>query len=312
MTNIQYVDLQVNGYAGVDFNSPNLTEAGVRKAAEAMRFDGVRWALPTVITASPEDMSYCIRTLVSAVENQPDVADIFAGIHIEGPFLSRHAGFIGAHPPAHAKDADIDLMSRLLDVGAGHVRLVTLAPEVDVAGRLTRFCVRQGVRVAAGHTDATVNQLECCIDEGLSLFTHLGNGCPQLLNRHDNILLRALSFADRISYSLIADSFHVPAMLFSLLLRWIPTEHLVVVSDAISATSLGPGVYQLGEREVQIGSDKAARDASGEHFVGAASSMADAEHWLRTTLQLGEDDLRILLSTNAMRWLNQASLGDGT
>ena len=303
---IKYIDLQVNGYVGVDFNDPSVTIEQIGEAAFAMQQCGVTTALPTVITASKEDMLACISNLVNAIRNDVTVASVFSGIHIEGPFLSPLPGYIGAHPAEHAQAEDGDLLRELCDACDGLARIVTLAPEVDLTGGMTAYCASQGIRVAAGHTDAGLEDLRRCIDAGLSLFTHLGNGCPRLMDRHDNIIYRALQFRDRISYSLIADGFHVPEILFRLLLDWIPHDRLIVVSDAISAAGLGPGTYRLAHREVTIGPDKAARDPSGEHFVGAACSMRDADEWLANQLGLSDDQRRNLLLINAGNFLNCA------
>lgn len=303
--NPQYVDLQVNGYVGVDFNAPTTMQAQLLKAAHAMRADGVVAALPTVITGSLDVMCQCISNLRLAIESQAEVGDVFQGIHIEGPFLSPEPGYIGAHPVQYALRSDLRALERLLEAAGPWARLLTLAPEVDTDGSLTRLCIERGVSVAAGHTNASLNQLENCIAAGLSMFTHLGNGCPRLMDRHDNIIYRALRFRHHLTYSLIADGFHVPQVLFENLLEWVPSEHLLVVSDAISAAGLGPGTYQLGERLVTIGADKAARDPSGEHFVGAASSMRDAEHWLTRSLQLDACVRRKLLFENPTRLLDR-------
>jgi N-acetylglucosamine-6-phosphate deacetylase len=299
-----YVDLQVNGYKGIDFNDPDTGPAQILSAAEAMIADGVTTAMPTVITGSLEAMCRCITNLRAAIENNASIASIFCGIHLEGPFLSPMPGYIGAHPVQHARACDTQALEQLLDCSGHWVKLVTLAPEVDVHAELTKICRDRKIIVAAGHTDASLGQLEKCVDAGLSLFTHLGNGCPRLMDRHDNIIYRALRLRDRLRYSLIADGFHIPQLLFEHLLDWIPLDNLLVVSDAISAAGLGPGVYQLGGRQVNIGPDKAARDASGEHFVGAASSMRDADQWLTETLRLNLQDRRRLLVENPLRVLH--------
>ncbi|MDX1930597.1 MAG: N-acetylglucosamine-6-phosphate deacetylase [Pirellulaceae bacterium] len=298
-----YVDLQVNGYQGIDFNQPGRTVAELRFAAEAMQRDGVRKALPTLITGSIEDMCACIHGLRNAIETDELCHQLFAGIHLEGPFLSRKPGFIGAHPPQHALDTNLDALSKLVECGQGLVKLVTLAPEVDLEGRMTRFLVEQKVVVSAGHTDASLDAMDCCIEAGLSLFTHLCNACPPEMNRHDNIIYRALRRCDRLRYTLIADGFHVPKLLFENLLQWVPLERLAVVSDAISAAGLGPGVYRLAGREVAIGHDKAARDPSGKHFVGSACSMRDADRWLIDSIGLNETQRKALLATNPATWL---------
>lgn len=293
-----YVDLQINGFVGVDFNCPTTSESDIERAASALRAIGVETALPTVITASPDVMTQCLENLCDAIERSSNVAAVFKGIHIEGPFLSREPGYIGAHPVAYASNADKGLLKELLLASRGLAKIVTLAPEVDLKGELTELCKEQGAVVAAGHTDASVRDLERCVAAGLSMFTHLGNGCPRLMDRHDNIIYRALRFSDQLKYSLIADGFHCPQTIFENLLKWVPLENLLVVSDAISAAGLGPGTYPLGERTVKIGEDGAARDASGEHFVGSASSMADADSWLKETLGLNAGLRRQLLQQN--------------
>ena len=147
-----YVDLQVNGYKGIDFNQPGRSVAELRVAAEAMVEDGVRHALPTIITGSIADMCSCIASLRAAIESDPVCRAVFSGIHLEGPFLSRETGFIGAHPPQHALEADLSSLAELIDCGGGLVKLMTLAPEVDRRADLTRYLVDRGVSVSAGHT----------------------------------------------------------------------------------------------------------------------------------------------------------------
>lgn len=298
-----YVDLQVNGYKGIDFNQPQRSVAELRFAADAMLRDGVRHALPTLITGSLEHMCECMRALRVAIERDSVCRELFLGIHLEGPFLSRKPGFVGAHPQQHALESSLSKLEQLIESGAGLVKLVTLAPEVDRGGALTRFLVDRDVIVSAGHTDASLDELDCCIEAGLKLFTHLGNACPPEMNRHDNIIYRALRRSDRLHYTLIADGFHVPKVLFENILNWVPRNRLAVVSDAISAAGLGPGVYHLAGREVSIGPDKAARDPSGKHFVGSACSMRDADHWLLTSLGLSAEERRDLLVTNPASWL---------
>lgn len=298
-----YVDLQVNGYCGIDFNQSGRSVSELRAAADAMVREGVRHALPTIITGSIEDMCACMHSLRCAIESDSVCRAVFVGIHLEGPFLSRKPGFIGAHPPQHALEANTAVLTRLIDAGGGLVKLMTLAPEVDADGAMTRYLVDHGVRVSAGHTDASVDDLKRCIDCGLDLFTHLCNACPPEMNRHDNIIYRALRCSDRLRYTLIADGFHVPKLLFENLVNWIPMERLAVVSDAISAAGLGPGVYRLAGREVTIGEDKAARDPSGKHFVGSACSMRDADVWLMESLGLGDEVRRKLLVENPSNWL---------
>lgn len=298
-----YVDLQVNGYVGVDFNDPETTPVDLKKAALAMAEHGVTLALPTVITGDLERMCRCITNLRRTIEADAEVAAVFQGLHIEGPFISKQPGYIGAHPMQDALPQDLRALEKICDAGGPWTRLLTLAPEIDIQGRMTKFCDERGILVAAGHTDASLDQIDQCLEAGLQLFTHLGNGCPKQMDRHDNIIYRAVSRADRLKFSLIADGFHVPQLLFGLLLKWLPPENIAVVSDAISAAGLGPGTYKLGQRSVTIGPDRAARDPGGQHFVGSASTMADANRWLTDVMRMSATQRQQLLNSNPAHWL---------
>jgi N-acetylglucosamine-6-phosphate deacetylase len=171
-----YFDLQVNGYAGVDFNADDLTAESLHRACDRLRGDGVAQVLGTIITDAPEAMSRRIRKLAQLSTADALARQMIAGIHIEGPFISEAPGYVGAHPAAAACDATVEAAKRLVDAGDGLVRLVTLAPERDPEAATTRWLVDQGIVVSAGHCDPTLDQLRAAIDAGLSMFTRLGNG----------------------------------------------------------------------------------------------------------------------------------------
>ncbi len=223
---MKYVDLQVNGFMGVDFNDPRLPQEEILKSAQSMRADGVELALATIITGPLDAMCQCIDNVARAIDTQPEVAQTIGGLHIEGPFLSPVKGYIGAHPADCVLGDDVAALDRILTAGRGHVKLVTLAPEVDPQSKLTKHLVKQNILVAAGHTDASVDQLQRAIDAGLQLFTHIGNACPQICHRHDNILQRAMSLAPQLKITFIADGWHLPSFVVKNLLRCAQLEHL--------------------------------------------------------------------------------------
>src|SRR5688500_15547477 len=164
-----YVDLQVNGYFGVDFNADDLTSEDLHRACERLRADGVAAVLATVITDDVDVMCRRIARLAACRAADLLGADVIAGIHVEGPFISAAPGYVGAHPAAHARDANIHDAQRLVAAGDGLVKLVTLAPERDAGSEVTDWLVGQNVAVSAGHCDPTLDQLEAAIDAGLSL-----------------------------------------------------------------------------------------------------------------------------------------------
>jgi N-acetylglucosamine-6-phosphate deacetylase len=167
-------------------------------------------------------------------------------------------------------------MKRLLDAAGGLAQLVTLAPEHDAGLRVTRMLAQQDVRVSAGHTDASLDQLRAAIDAGLSMFTHLGNGCPMQMHRHENIVQRALSLSDKLWLMFIADGAHVAFPALSNYLRAAGFERTIVVTDAVAPAGKGPGRFQLGRWDLVIGDDLVARAPDGSHLVGSAMNMPQA------------------------------------
>src|SRR5215212_10444766 len=152
-----YVDLQVNGYADVDFNADELSAERVSAVCQRLRDDGVAGILATVITADRDAMCRRLANICRVRHADAAVADLIWGIHIEGPFLNQQPGYIGAHPSDFAKPADIDSMKRLLDAAGGLTKIVTLAPERDANANVTKYLSGQGVRVSAGHCNTSLD-----------------------------------------------------------------------------------------------------------------------------------------------------------
>ncbi len=268
-----YIDLQVNGYAGTDFNDPSMDMEQIHGAARRLRQDGTAKILATVVTASPENMTTCLRNLVAARADDPLTAEVIAGFHVEGPFISPEAGYRGAHPAESVRMADRDFAANLLEAGAGFIKLFTLAPESDPGGRVTRWLADHGVQVAAGHTNASLDELQSCMDQGLALFTHLGNGCPMQMHRHDNIIQRALSLRRHLHYGLIADGVHLPPFVLRNIIDLAGISRCFAVTDGISAAGLGPGCYTLGGQTVKVDDTLVVWAADRSHFVGSAATM---------------------------------------
>jgi N-acetylglucosamine-6-phosphate deacetylase len=268
-----YLDLQVNGYAGVDFNSDDLSAEAMHEACGRLAEDGVAGVLATIISAPLDLMQSRLERIATLRGADPAVRERIWGIHIEGPFLNEAPGYVGAHPPQAMLPASLGAMERLLDAAGGLTRLVTLAPERDPGLAVTRRLARQNILVAAGHCDPSLDELSAAIDAGLSVFTHLGNGCPQSLHRHDNIIQRVLALRSRLTICLIADGVHIPPFALDNYLRLVGAERAVVVTDAISAARLGPGRYTIGDQTVDVGDDLVCRSADRTHFVGSTATM---------------------------------------
>ncbi len=296
-----YFDIQVNGYGGVDFNQDDLTADDLHKACARMEADGASGFLATIITEDLTKMCARLARLAELREHDPLAKKLIAGFHIEGPFISDVDGYRGAHPKDAVRPANVDDAKRMLDAAAGLTKIITLSPECDPNFATTKFLAKQNVTISAGHCNPTLDQLRGAIDAGLSMFTHVGNGCPMQMHRHENIIQRALSQSDRLWLCFIADGVHVPFVALGNYLRAATIDRCIVVTDAIAPASLGPGRYKLARWDLLIGEDMVARAPDGSHFVGAAITMEQSEKNLREKLNLSEVDVQKLLSTNPRR-----------
>jgi N-acetylglucosamine-6-phosphate deacetylase len=285
---VGFFDLQVNGYAGVDFNGDGLDQSAVEAVCERLRSQGVEGILATIITDTLPVMEQRLKRLASLHRDSPLIRRVVKGIHIEGPFLNPEPGYRGAHPVDAIVPAGIAPMERLLEAAGGLTRLVTLAPERDSGMRVTHMLADCGIVVSAGHTNASLEELHSAVDAGLSMFTHLGNGCPASLPRHDNIIQRALSLRGRIWLCFIADGAHVPWFTLKNYLDLVGIEKTIIVTDAIVASDLGPGSYTFGRWKLKIGEDLIARSPDNSHLVGSTVTMPRSFTNIREHLGLSE------------------------
>lgn len=290
-------DIQVNGYAGTDFNSDDLTAEGLHHACQCLAQDGVDAILATLITDTIPAMTARLERLVALLEEDSFARQMIPGFHLEGPFISPEPGYVGAHPPHAVKPANLEDMKRLLDAAAGRARLVTLAPEHDDRFHVTEFLASAGITVSAGHCNPSLSQLEQAIGHGLTMVTHLGNGCPLQLHRHDNFIQRALALHDRLWLCFIPDGVHVEFFALQNYLRCAGIERCIFVTDAISASRLGPGRYRLAGREIEVGDDLVARLPNGQ-FCGSTVTLPRIESHAQQDLGLSKSDLKLLVDTH--------------
>jgi N-acetylglucosamine-6-phosphate deacetylase len=261
-----FLDLQVNGYAGVDFNDPSTPVERVQATVATLRASGVTQLLATLITAPFDRFARCARTLVRTGSRA------IVGIHMEGPYISPEDGARGAHRREDTAAASVDDFKRRQEAADGHVRLVTLAPEVPGALRLAEYLVDQGVRVAIGHTAASPAQIRDGVRAGATLSPHLGNGCAQVLPRHPNFLWEQLA-ADELTASLIVDGHHLPAATVKAMVRAKTPERVILVTDATAAAGQPPGEYKLGELTVRVEENGRVAVPGQPNLAGSALSM---------------------------------------
>ena len=264
-----FFDIQVNGFAGVDFNSGDLTGDQVARATAALRAGGVTRFLPTLITGPLDRFARCARTLVAA--SNPAIA----GIHMEGPYISPKDGARGAHPAAHTRAASLDDFARRQEAADGRITLVTLAPEVPGALPLIEHLAGKGVRVALGHSDAPPPLVHDAIRAGATMCTHLGNGCAAMLPRHPNLIWEQLA-ADELLASFIVDGHHLPAATVKAAIRAKSPARSILTTDAMAAAGCAPGPYRIGELDIVVGQDRRVSLSGTPYLAGSALTMTEA------------------------------------
>lgn len=266
-----WIDIQVNGFAGVDFNDPRAPHEEIARAIRTQFASGVTRFYPTVITGAPEDMEAALHNLSRAKDSLPEGAAI-DGFHVEGPHIGIEDGPRGAHPKRWVRKPDFGEFLRWQDATEGRVRIVTLSPEWPEAPWYIERIVAEGVVASIGHTAASAEQIGDAVSAGASLSTHLGNGAHAVMRRHPNYIWDQLA-EDRLMADFIVDGIHIGASFLKTALRAKGIERSVLVTDASAPAGAAPGRYYLGEQPVDLTEDNRVVLAGTEKLAGSALRM---------------------------------------
>lgn len=269
-----WIDLQVNGFAGVDYNSPASTSEQIADSIRAQFACGVTRFFPTVITGSPENMAAALRNLATTKDSIEHGAAMEA-FHLEGPYISPEDGPRGAHPARWVRPPDFDEFQRFQDAAGGHIRLVTLSPEWPTAPQFIEKLVEKGTAASVGHTRASSSQIADAVHAGATLSTHLGNATDPLLPKTSNYLWDQLA-DDRLAASFIVDGFHLPSPFLKVALRAKGLDRSILITDAVMPAGCDPGRYRLGDVDVELHADGSVRLAGGTRLAGSALRMDQA------------------------------------
>jgi N-acetylglucosamine-6-phosphate deacetylase len=265
-----WIDLQVNGFAGVDYNSPTASLEQIGHSIREMFQTGVTRFFPTVITGSFENMAAALRNLAQAKKQIPE-GPAMEAFHLEGPYISPEDGPRGAHPERWVRPPDLDEFRRFQDAAEGGIRLVTLSPEWPQAPDFIEAIVRQGVVASIGHTKASADQIAAAVGAGATLSTHLGNGAHAVLPRRNYIWDQLAD--DRLAASFIVDGIHLGRAFLNVALRAKGLERSILVTDAVMPAGCAPGQYRLGDVDVELHSDGSVRLLGGTRLAGSALRM---------------------------------------
>jgi N-acetylglucosamine-6-phosphate deacetylase len=236
-----------------------------------LREDGCSRFFFTLITAEWNRLIHRFRHAKSLRDQVPELRRAIAGWHIEGPFLSTEPGYHGAHDPSVMCDPSPGLVRELRGIAGSDPLLLTLAPERPGAIEAISLAVSLGMQVSLGHTGAPAELLHRAVNAGARGFTHLGNGCPSELNRHDNVLWRVFE-TPGLTVSLIPDGIHVSPPLFRLVHKALGPGAIYYTTDAMSAAGAPPGRYPLGGLTLEVGADRVVRQPGKSNFAGSALS----------------------------------------
>lgn len=267
-----FIDIQSNGFAGVDFNRPDFAGDELVGACRNLLATGVTRFCPTLITAEFKRLARNITEIRKACKRHPLVRSMVLGIHLEGPYINPEDGPRGAHPRSWVSPPDWSEFSRLLSLGQGLVRMVTVAPELPGGLAFIRKAARSGLVVGIGHCNPDPEIIDQAVQAGARISTHLGNGTHQMLDRHKNYLQKQLAH-DGLMASIICDGHHLPDYFVKNVVRAKGKSKVILITDATAASKATVGRYTLGDVEVEAGDDGVLRLPGTPYFSGATLTM---------------------------------------
>jgi N-acetylglucosamine-6-phosphate deacetylase len=267
-----FFDLQVNGFAGVDFNSPHLTEEGLHQAARSLAFTGVTHFLPTLITSSHERMVHQLKIISKVLRNDPLLLKMCLGIHLEGPYISPEDGPRGVHPREFVRLPQWEELEKFQEACEGRIHCMTLAPEMNGAIPFIEKAVAHGIVIGIGHTHASEKIIEEAVQAGARLSCHLGNAPSAISPRYRNLIQKQLAM-DQLMASMIMDGIHLPPNVAKHYIQAKGIDHIILITDSMAGAGAPPGRYTLGELEVEVGHDRTARLIGNSRLAGSTLTM---------------------------------------
>ncbi len=286
--NMKLFDFQVNGFAGIDFQSESLSLAEMQQAAAGLEKHRMSAVFFTLITDDVDALCRKFENIESICASDERIASMIRGYHLEGPWLSRETGYCGAHPIEHVCQAKLGDYRKMRDAAGGRLKLITLAPEVEGGLEIVETAVSEGIRIALGHTNASEEVIDQAIGAGATLATHVGNGVPAEMDRHDNIIQRLLA-RDELIACFIPDGIHLPPFVLKNFYRAKPNGKSFFTTDCMAAAGAPPGTYRIGPHQVEVGSDGIVHLPGDQRFAGSSLTLdrgvENISKWLDIEMQ---------------------------
>ncbi len=269
------IDLQVNGYCGLDINDDSVSAATISALTRKVLTAGVTTFAPTLITASREQLLTRLSAIAKAVEVDSLARACISFIHLEGPNISPIDGYRGAHPLEHVRPPSLEEFAQWQKAAQNLIGLVTLSPHFENSSAYIAALVSRGVRVAIGHTHTTSEQIRDAVGAGASLSTHLGNGIATTLDRHTNPMWAQLA-EDSLYASFIADGHHLPPDVLKSMIRAKTPGKSILVSDSVALGGMPPGrYYSTIGGSVELSTDGRLGMVGANTLAGAARPLLD-------------------------------------
>lgn len=297
-----FVDLQVNGYKGIEFSDIDLSQDNFIYAAREILKTGTAAFLPTLVTSSKEVYEKSL-TVISKVMKRDEFKDSILGIHLEGPFISKEPGAVGAHAANNVHEVSIEYFEQLQKMADGNVKLLTIAAEIPGAKELTQYASQRGVAVSLGHQMALDSDIKKVAKAGAKVLTHLGNGMPNLIDRHSNTFLAGLA-QDDLTAMIITDSHHLPDSLIKVIIRTKGVDKIIVVSDASPVAGLKPGKYNMLGNEAVLEENGLFHNPVKKCMVGSSAMMFECMNYLASLDLLSEEELLKVGFYNPLKMIN--------
>ena len=292
-----YIDLQVNGYMGVDFSSPELTVDSCAKACRQMlAIEGVGGFLPTIITSSVELYERNLPILAQIISSDEFKGRVL-GIHAEGPFISKKPGAVGAHNHLWAQDAGISFFDKMQKWAQGNIKLLTIASEIPGAQELCSYAVSGGVAVSLGHQQAGADDMKKLAQAGATLLTHVGNGMPNMIPRHDNALIAALAVKE-LTAMIITDGHHLPPQVIEAVINAKGADKVIITSDASPIAGLPAGKYDVLGNTAILEENGLLHNPEKGCLVGSSATITDCVEYLRRLGILSAQEIDKVAKTN--------------
>jgi N-acetylglucosamine-6-phosphate deacetylase len=281
-----FLDIHIHGGAGHDVMEAH--PASLPAVEQFIAKHGVTGYFPTTVTAPLDQILSALERLATAIENgEKQTADGLRatplGIHLEGPFISHIRP--GVHPPADLSLPTLPLFERFWQAARGHIRMMTIAPELNGATEVIAEAAKRGVCVSLGHSDADLKATRAGVAAGARHATHTFNAMRPLHHREPGIVGEVLT-NPQLTADLIADGIHLDPAIVQLILAAKGKENAVLITDAMSATGMPDGLYPLGSLEVEVKNGMALHDG---HLAGSILTLDAA---VRNVMQFAHWDLQ--------------------